>query len=291
MSHPDFAALEVLNQVLNGGKSSRLKKELVHGEVPRVSSLSSSLLPIRDPYLYLWNVKMLPGQTLELAVDAITRSIETLVAEGVSERELTTAVNRLQASVIREMLNNQQRADMIGFGLITSENPYLYFDRLGEYTKVSAEDIQRVAKQYLTPERRTIISALSPERIESVAREWTETSQEKDAGGVLVEAIATAQALTDLERKVLEAARERQAIALLQERAVTARAEAASAAEKAAIDKYMAENEKGDVTRLRNLEEEEKLQRQTQEQLTAKSTELKASIDALGAGESATSRK
>ena len=53
----------------------------------------------------------------------------------------------------------------------------------------------------------------------------------------------------------------------------------------------MAENEKGDVTRLRNLEEEEKLQRQSREQLTAKSTELKASIDALGAGESATSKE
>lgn len=278
LSHEDFPILEVIDQVLNGGKSSRLKQELIFGQTPIVSSLSSSLLPIRDPYLYHWSVKMLPGQTSEQAMEAITTAMEKLAQGSVSEEELDTAVNRLQASVIREMLTNQQRADLIGFGLLTADNPYLYFDRLGLYSGIDAEDIQRVAKKYLSSTQRTVITALSPERIQAHAKLWAEAAPSAPIDPLLLEAIILAQEKTDGIKKEMELALEEKAIELLVARSKTAIESAKNTEEADAIRAYMAENEKGNITRSSNLAEERTGHQANQELLATRTSDLETAL-------------
>ena len=258
---PDFMVLEVIDQVLTGGKSSRLEKELVYSERPAVQSLGTSLYPVRDPYSYLFNVTMMAGHANSEALQAITREMERLGKEPVSANELEKAKNRLVAASIKGILTNQQRADTIGFGVLTGGDPYLYFDRLTQYESVTPEDIRRVAAKMLTPANRTIVTAVDPKRLGAVTEALTGAAPASVEG--LDAALATATALTqrdlDLAHDGEQLSTEQQAIELLGVRAKKARRDYAAAKDEehvAALDKYMSESEKGTKIRTERAKEQ-----------------------------------
>ena len=62
---PQWVVLEVLNQILNGGRGSRMKQAMVFGDSPLVTSVSSNLYPVREPYLYSWSAAPLEGVSNE----------------------------------------------------------------------------------------------------------------------------------------------------------------------------------------------------------------------------------
>lgn len=250
----DFMVLEIIDQVLTGGKSSRLQKELVYAKDPAVQSLSAALYPVRDPYHYLWQVTMMPGRGNHEAEAAIDRAMARLAGEPVGARELEKAVNRLRAQAINGMLTTQQRADLIGFGVLTGDDPYLFYDRLELYDEVTAADVQRVAAQLLVPKRKVVITAVDPKRQVAVLDAVVKVAPSEVAG--LDEALRKATELTLKEAEVRlaleQVAQEEAAIKLLGDRAKLARKEAegrGATDEVAAIDEYVQKSEKGTVVR------------------------------------------
>ena len=257
----DSLVLEVIDQILTGGKSSRLQKELVYSDTPVVQSLSASLMPVRDPYHYLWNVTMMPGHGNREADAAILGAMERLATEPVSADELEKAVNRLRAQAINGMLTTQQRADLIGFGVLTGDDPYLFFDRLELYGEVTPADVQQVAARYLVPKNRTVITAVDPQRLLAVVDAVAKAAPAAEAG--LDEALRAATELTlkdaDLTRTEQAIGRERKAVELLAGRAAIARKEAER--QKATdvverLDEYLSKSEKGTKVRGERAEEQ-----------------------------------
>jgi zinc protease len=252
---PDRAVLDLINEILNGGKSSRLKARLVYGDVPIVSRLGSSLYPMRDPALYVWTVQMLPGHANAEALTAISEEMERLASEPVTGPELTKAVNRLRADTIRGMLTHQQRADIIGFGVLTTGNPYVFFDMIEEYAKVTPEDIQRVAKKWLSDSNRTTITAVGPTRFQKAWAAVGEAAGSEGRAELTNRAVALWLDAVDLAGRAHEIERETGAIAKLADRAKLARDKAAGDADEiAAIDEYTDKSDKGTVARTKALE-------------------------------------
>ena len=250
----DFMVLEVIDQILTGGKSSRLQKELVYAADPSVQSLSAALMPVRDPYHYLWNVTMMPGHGNNEADEAIVRAMQRLATEPVGADEMEKAVNRLRAQAINGMLTTQQRADLIGFGVLTGDDPYLFFDRLELYDEVKPADIQRVAAQLLTPKTRVLVTAVDPRRMLTILDAVVKVAPA--SAPALDEALRKATELTlqdaEVALAVEQVEREEQAITLLGERAKLARKDAegrGATDEVAAIDEYVQKSEKGTVVR------------------------------------------
>ncbi len=242
-SDPDWPILEIIDQVLNGGKSSRLKQRLIFGEEPIVAGIESSLLPVRDPYLYFWGFRMLPGHPLEEAVTHLDQAITEVLSELVDPEEIARASARLQASVIRDMLTTQQRADLIGFGLRAADNPHLFFDRLASYGDIRPEDVQRVARRILDNSRRSRVNAVSPARITELLQEWTLPEADSE---LILRANQLALGLFQLQKTDREIRLESEAIEELARRADDARIEFAEDATRlAALEAYLVENEKG----------------------------------------------
>ena len=245
----DYAVIEVLDRVLNGGKSSRLQQRLVHTEAPKLGRLYSYLMPMRHPYMYIWGANLQPGVTsgeIETAVDA---ELARVLSDGVTDAELARAVAGLRSDLVRQNLSNNDKAEFIGFSLRATDSPYTFIDRLETYGEITVEDIQRVAGQVMRKENRTVVQVVNPARLAALADAMAATEGiAPQAAGALKSGVAILLQRQELETAKAAIDAETDAITRLEARAVTAR-EGADPATVTAIDDYLATNEKGATKR------------------------------------------
>lgn len=151
----DSYALEVVAGLLGSGESSRLQMSLVRGKQLALYAGADNSFLSKDPNLFFIGADALPGKNVADVEKAIDQEIDRLQREPVGERELQKAKNQLEAGFIfhQDSLFSQAmvlaRHEMLtGWRSIDQYLPAI--------RKVSAEDIQRVAKRYLTPDSRSV---------------------------------------------------------------------------------------------------------------------------------------
>ena len=156
----DSYALEVVEALLGSGESSRLQMSLVRKKKLALGVGVDHPLLSKDPGLFSISADVLPDKNVTDVEKAIDEEMERLQREPVGERELQKAKNQLQAGFIfhQDSLFSQAmqlaRYEMVvGWRGIDGYLPAI--------RKVSAEDVQRVAKRYLTPDNRTV-AVLAP---------------------------------------------------------------------------------------------------------------------------------
>ncbi|MDP9372259.1 MAG: insulinase family protein, partial [Chloroflexota bacterium] len=163
---PDVFPLMVLDTILSGagsmgvfggganlGRSSRLYRALVETELAQAASSSYTLT--RDPYLFSVSVALRPRVALEDVERVVFEQLDRLRDEPVPDEELARALKGIRAQFAYASEGVTNVAYWLG-SLETIHNHTLY-DRFMEcLAAVTAADVQRVARQYLTPENRTV---------------------------------------------------------------------------------------------------------------------------------------
>ena len=89
-------------------------------------------------------------------IQAIYDEIEKLKNESVTEAELNKAKRRAKAGLIRQLDSNSGLAIELAFYEVITGDWRNLFRQLDKINKVTAEDIQRVAKEYFTKKNRTV---------------------------------------------------------------------------------------------------------------------------------------
>lgn len=157
----DSYALEVLAEVLKG-KSGRLYRSLVYEEKLALDADAGHSGMYTDPFLFFLDATAAPGEYIEDVEEALFAEIEALKEEPPTEFELTRAKNRLEAAFIMGQDSLFNQAMQIGLHEILGD--WRLKDKyVEEIRKVTAEDVSRVARKYLTGENRTV-GILVPER-------------------------------------------------------------------------------------------------------------------------------
>jgi len=155
LREPDSYVLEVIATILSGGKSSRLYQSLVREKRLVLSADADHSLLSRDPSLFYLSADLLPGKEVVEVEKALDQEVERLQREPVGERELEKAKNQLEAAFVYGQDSLFYQAMLLAQHEIAL-NWRALDDYIPSIRKVSAEDIQRVAKRYLTPDNRTI---------------------------------------------------------------------------------------------------------------------------------------
>ncbi len=155
LKSPDSFALDLLSVVLAGGRSSRLYHDLVYQKrLVRGVDADYSAVSI-DPMGLSIYAQLLPDVEPPTVGREIDRLLEKAKSELISERELQKAKNQIEAAFIFAQDSIFGQAMKIGYyeavGGWRQMNDYLDGIR-----RVTREDIQRVARQYLSPDRRTL---------------------------------------------------------------------------------------------------------------------------------------
>jgi zinc protease len=151
----DTYALDLLTVLLAGGRSSRLYQDLVY-EKRLARSVDSDYSGVSiDPSLISVTTQLLPGKEPEQVEREIDALLEKLKSEPISERELQKAKNQVEAAFVFAQDSIFGQAMKIGF--YEAAGDWRLMDRYIEGIRgVTREDVQRVAKQYLDQDNRTV---------------------------------------------------------------------------------------------------------------------------------------
>jgi len=159
-AHDDIPVLELIGNILTEGHSSRLYRKIVY-EDQAALSVFTSVDNNKDPGLFVITVQNIKqGHTPDEMASVINESLEQLKNETVAERELNKARNQMETDLIFNLQTNFVRGLQMGFSITGSGDPLGFIKDLEKYRTTAADDIQRVAKKYFTPENRTVVRLL-----------------------------------------------------------------------------------------------------------------------------------
>lgn len=147
-SDPDINALEVLQQILSGGESSRLYQRLVRKDKTAVAA-GGFVFAHEDPGLFLTFALYLPNMDVEKLKAALDEEIGRIISEKVDAHELQKAKNQLAAAAVYRRERVTGLASSIGVDWVVAHDPMRAFTAAQKYDAVTADDVLRVAKKYL----------------------------------------------------------------------------------------------------------------------------------------------
>lgn len=152
----DYYAVSMLTSILSGGPSSRLYKRLVDNEK---LSLGLATIPadLEDPSLLLtYNIANF-GKSLDEIEKIVDEEVGKLQNELMSKEEFEKIRNKKEAEFIQNNSTVQGKAMSLAnyYGFFNDAN--LINSEIDRFMAVTREDVQRVAKEYLTKTNRTVL--------------------------------------------------------------------------------------------------------------------------------------
>jgi len=153
IQHPDHVALEVFQNIVSSGRTSRLYPALVHSGL--ASGAGGWQYENPEPTVFAFEIAMQPGVDHNTIEDVLDQIIARLKDEPVGETELLKAKNKTKANFIYSGDGVTKLAQQIGYYELIYTHEYLTtFPE--KVDAVTADDIQRVVAKYLAKDNRTV---------------------------------------------------------------------------------------------------------------------------------------
>ncbi len=165
----DWFALSVLARTLGSGQASRLYQSLVKDKELAVNVFCRTE-EHRGPSTFDLIVLPRPGKDLKEVEKAAYTEIEKMKTEAVADWELQKVRMLARRQAAQQLQSTLFRAYRIGELAVFYGDPNLINTTLGKIQNVGKDDIQRVAKTYLTEENRTVITTLPKPKTEAAAK-------------------------------------------------------------------------------------------------------------------------
>lgn len=155
-NHPDSPALDVLAHVLGGGESSRLYRRMI-AENPLANSASAFAYTPPDPGLFLAMASFEPEDERKV-LGALSEEIARVRDMPVTPEELARAQANLESDFVYRRQTVQGQARELGYSIVVHNDPDYPEHYVRQVNAVTPADVQRVARQYLTPQNLTAVS-------------------------------------------------------------------------------------------------------------------------------------
>ena len=165
---PNFFPLLILDAVLTGAKglnlwssfrvpppqrSARLYRALV--ERGLASSVSGSLAPTEDPFLFTVSVTVNEGASLASAEAALLEALAEVERDGITDAELVKAKAQLRARLVFDNDSVTNIAHQIGY-YETIASVDLFTASPGRIAAVTLDEVAAAARTILAPSNRTV---------------------------------------------------------------------------------------------------------------------------------------
>jgi len=157
---PDDAALDILAQVVANDKNSRLYKKLVY-ELQTAQNVRAFQDGSRLDGKFQIDVTPKPGQKVADIDRVVQAEIANVISNGITQRELQRAQNLYKASFLNRLASVLGKAEVLNSYNYFVGNPDYVQQDAARYDRVTAADVQRVARTYLG--RPKIVLTVVPE--------------------------------------------------------------------------------------------------------------------------------
>lgn len=157
----DIYALQLALNVLGTGEGSRLKVRLKAPDPktkqPLALDAGMDAIIREHPGMVIALGAYLDPAKADAVEAALVDEVGKLAAKGPTADELRKAKNQIEAGFVFSLENAQGLGEAIGRSWIFSGNPGAFLYEADDLEKISAADVQRAVKQYLSPDRATVV--------------------------------------------------------------------------------------------------------------------------------------
>ena len=159
--HPDAEALDVVGEILSGGRSSRVYRRLIHDEQIALSAHSVNS-EFAGAGIFGAYASVRPDASIDRVEASFLEEIARLRDEPVTAAELDKAKRKIEVSMIHQLTTNAALAARIGYDVTILGKIRPLEDRLAAIQAVDADDVRRVARTYLTDAGRNVVHVVPP---------------------------------------------------------------------------------------------------------------------------------
>ena len=160
---PGDAAMDVLADILGGGKNSRLYRRLVY-DTQIAQDVSAYQASQALSSYFLVEATPRPGHTVEEVQKVVDEEIARLQREGPDAHEVERAVNQFESSFYSRMeqLGGEHggKADQLNSYFLRTGDPDWFNEDLARYRALAASDIQAAADAFLPAGRRVELTVV-----------------------------------------------------------------------------------------------------------------------------------
>lgn len=152
-SHEDFAAIDILSQILGDTPSGRLHKALV--ESKKAASVGGFSFQLHDPGLMFFFAQVRKDSPIDVARQTLLQTVEEIATKEPTKEE----VDRARTSLLKNIdltLNSSERVGLELSEWLAMGDWRLFFLHRDRLRKVVPAGVQRVASVYLKPDNRTV---------------------------------------------------------------------------------------------------------------------------------------
>lgn len=151
----DFYSLSILSSVLSSGNSSRLYSELVDKK-QLATTIGTDFSESFDPNLFQVYALTAAGVKEADLEAAIYNEIEKIKKEGITDQELQKIKNQKLIEFYGQIETINGKSNNIGTYELFFGDYRKMFDAPAEYSKITLEDVKRVANEYFKKSNRTV---------------------------------------------------------------------------------------------------------------------------------------
>jgi zinc protease len=156
---PGDAELDLLANILAGGKNSRLYKRLVY-ELQIAQDVSAFQASARLASSFYIIVTARSGHSLRELENVIQEEINRIKTAPPAAREVQRAINQYEAGFLDRLENVGRKADQLNNYYVQTGNPDYFNEDLSRYKALDPQDIPAVTQTYLRDNGRVVLSVV-----------------------------------------------------------------------------------------------------------------------------------
>jgi zinc protease len=169
---PDFPAMALLVQILQGDESSRWYQRLVK-EKELTLDLTGSLnyfgneFDYTGPMIMTTRTTYKPGHTADEVLREMDAVLAELTAKGVTDKELADAKVRYRSNFYSQLESGFGKAHLLSALALFRDNPQQINSLLTPFENVTAAQVKAAAAKYMVATNRTVIDRVPETKTES----------------------------------------------------------------------------------------------------------------------------
>ena len=152
-AHPEFAAVDVLANIMGNNPSGRLYKALV--DTKAAASVAAFTEQLREPSMLMFGVQVRLEQSLDSARNILESTVDAARTTPVTAEEVQRAKDALIRGITLRLNNSEQIGYELSEWMARGDWRLLFLHR-DRIEKVTPADVQKVAAAYLKPSNRTV---------------------------------------------------------------------------------------------------------------------------------------
>jgi len=154
---PDDPVYEVIALILSGGRTSLLYKDMVEEKKIAIEAEASPAYPSsRYPNLFVIFVAPAVSHTVEENQKALEDLLARFVAQKIDAETLQRVKTQARAAVIRRLDSNAGLASLLAADYGSYGDWRKLFTQIDDLNKVTAGDVERVARTCFVKQNRTV---------------------------------------------------------------------------------------------------------------------------------------